>query len=183
MPSPEFVFGLMGFGADPSERDVTRGALADMYGELFMEVFHAVARSLDTRVDTLTPEHRTVVAPADLRVRAGTIPGGTVAATEWRWRARFASGTEMLHSVTWTADPSLHGAHGREAAAWRIEIGGRPNVRAAIAIEDPDPAAPHMRAAVDAVVALAVQAIPAVCSSPPGFYVAPEHSAFRARLA
>jgi hypothetical protein len=182
MPSPDFVFGLMGFGADPATRDVTRGALAEMYGELFMEVFHAVAESLDTHVDTLAPEHRIVVAPTDLRVRAGTIPRGCVAATEWRWRARFGSGAEMLHSVTWTADPSMHGVESREAAAWRIEIGGRPNIRATIAIEDPDPAAPHMRAAVDAVVALAVQAIPAVCAAAPGFYVAPEHTAFRKRL-
>jgi hypothetical protein len=182
MPSPEFVFGLMGFGADPSQRDVTRGELADMYGELFMEVFHAVAHSLHTHVDTIAPEHRVVAAPTDLHVRAGTIPRGTVAATDWRWRARFGSGAEMLHSVTWTADPSMHGVEGREAAAWRIEIDGRPNVRATIAIEDPDPSAPHMRAAVDAVVALAVQAIPAVCAAAPGFYTVPEYSPFRARL-
>jgi hypothetical protein len=75
--------------------------------------------------------------------------------------------------VTWTADPALHGAAHREAAAWRIEIGGRPNVKATIALEDPDPAAPHMRAAVDATVAVALHAIPGVCAAPPGFYAMP----------
>ena len=40
MPAPEFVFGLMGFGADPAQRDVTREPIATMYGDLFMEVLH-----------------------------------------------------------------------------------------------------------------------------------------------
>ena len=173
MPSPEFVFGLMGFGADPQQRDVTAEPIAAMYGELFMEVFHAVADALGTRVAALAPEHAVTLAPREMQIRAGTIPQGTVAATQWRWRARLESGVEVLHSVTWTADPGLHGAGHREAAAWRVEIGGRPNVKATIAVEDPDPAAPHMRAAVDATVAVALHAIPSVCAAPPGFYALP----------
>ena len=120
-----------------------------------------------------TPEHAVTLAPSEIRIRAGTIPQGTVAATQWRWRAQLDSGVEVLHSVTWTADPALQGASHREAAAWRIEIRGRPNVKATIALEDPDPAAPHMRAAVDATVAVALHAIPAVCAAPPGFHTFP----------
>jgi hypothetical protein len=170
MPAPEFVFGLMGFGADPAQRDVTREPLAAMYGELFMEVLHAVAEALGSRVASFEPEHTVALAPNEIRIRAGLIPQGTVAATQWCWRARLESGVEVQHCVTWTADPALQGASKREAAAWRIEIGGRPNVKATIALEDPDPAAPHMRAAVDATVAVALQAIPAVCAAPPGFF-------------
>lgn len=173
MPAPEFVFGLMGFGADPAQRDVTTEPIAAMYGELFMEVLHAVADTLGSRVASLVPEHTVTLAPREIRIRAGAIPQGTVAATQWRWRARLESGVELLHSVTWTADPGLHGASKREAAAWRIEIGGRPNVKATIALEDPDPAAPHMRAAVDATVAIVLQAIPAVCGAEPGFHAVP----------
>jgi hypothetical protein len=183
MPSAEFVFGLMGFGADPAERDVTREPLATMYGELFMEVLHTVADSLDTRVASLAPEHSTTLAPGDIAIRAGTIRSGTVAATRWQWRARLESGIELVHSVTWTADPALQGVAGREAAAWRIEISGRPNVRATIAIEDPDSGAPHMRAAVDATVAIALNAIPHVVASAPGFFTLPPLAPYRARLA
>jgi 2,4-diaminopentanoate dehydrogenase len=173
MPAPEFVFGLMGFGADPAQRDVTREPIATMYGELFMEVLHAVAEAIGSRVTSLTPEHAITLAPREMQIRAGTIAQGTVAATQWRWRAQLESGVEVLHSVTWTADPALHGASHREAAAWRIEISGRPNVKATIALEDPDPAAPHMRAAVDATVAVALHAIPAVCAAPAGFLTVP----------
>jgi 2,4-diaminopentanoate dehydrogenase len=173
MPAPEFVFGLMGFGADPARRDVTTEPLAAMYGQLFMEVLHAVADTLGSRVGSLMPEHSVTLAPREIRIRAGAIPQGTVAATQWRWRARLESGVELLHSVTWTADPAMHGAGTREAAAWRIEIAGRPNVKATIALEDPDPTAPHMRAAVDATVAIVLQAIPAVHAAAPGFFAVP----------
>jgi hypothetical protein len=182
MPAPEFVFGLMGFGADPAVRDVTREPIATMYADLFMEVFHAVADQLGTRVVRLDPEHATTLAPRDLPIRAGTVPKGTVAATEWRWRGVLENGIELVHSVTWTADPTLHGAGGRDAAAWRIEIRGRPNVRVQIAIEDPDPAAPHMRAAVDATVAIALRAIPDVCAAAPGFFAYPGLAPFRSHL-
>jgi len=182
MPSPEFVFGIMGFGADPAIRDITRGRLAHLYEELFGEVFHAVAAALGTRVERLLPEHRVTLAPTDLTIRAGVIRMGTVAATEWRWRGEFADGRFMIHSVVWTADPTWHGVDRRSAAQWRIEIDGRPNGRVSIAIEDPDPAAPHMRAAADATVAIALQAIPEVCAAPAGFYCTPVFGAFRDRF-
>jgi hypothetical protein len=174
MPAPEFVFGLMGFGADPTQRDVATEPLAKMYGDLFMEVLHSVADALGSRIAALTPEHAVTLAPREIRIRAGAIPPGTVAATQWRWRARLESNVEVLHSVTWTADPALHGASHREAASWRIEIRGRPNVKASIALEDPDATAPHMRAAVDATVAIALHAIPAVCAAPAGFHAVPD---------
>jgi 2,4-diaminopentanoate dehydrogenase len=182
MPAPEFVFGIMGFGTDPAVRDITHGPLAALYGELFMEVFHAVAAALGTRVLRLEPEHKVTLAPHDLAIKAGTVRAGTVAATEWRWRGELADGRVLVHSVTWTADPRLQGGNSREAAHWRIEIDGRPNVRVSIIIEDPDPTAPHMRAAADATVALALRAIPEVCAAPPGFYQPPPEFGFRARL-
>ncbi len=170
MKSPEFVFGTMGFGTNPESTDVTRGPLAKMFGELFLEVFHAVAAELGTTVVTVDPRHKTTVAPADMPIAAGIIRAGTVAATEWRWEAVFADQRRMVHSVTWTADPTLHGVRRRDAASWRIEIEGRPNIRLSMLIEDPDPAAPHTRAGADATVALALRAIPEVCAAPAGFF-------------
>ncbi|MGQ0836908.1 MAG: NAD(P)H-dependent amine dehydrogenase family protein [Gammaproteobacteria bacterium] len=182
MPSPDFVFGLMGFGANPAERDVASEPIATMYSELFMEVLHTVADALGARLASLVPEHSTTLAPRDLSIRAGEIRRGTVAATNWRWRGLLESGVELVHSVTWTADPALQGASGRDAASWRIEIRGRPNVRATIVIDDPDPDAPHTRAAVDATVAIALRAIPDVLASPPGFFAFPALAPYRARL-
>jgi hypothetical protein len=182
MPAPDFVFGLMGFGADPEVRDITQGRLATLFGELFMEVFHAAAHSLGTSVVSIEPQHRVTLAPADIVISAGTVPAGTVAATEWHWRALLANGVMMRHSVTWTADPKLQGLTPQDVALWRIEIDGRPKVHATFAVEDPDPAAPHGRAATDATIALVLQAIPGVCAARPGFYRQPAVGGFRARL-
>jgi hypothetical protein len=183
MPSPEFVFGLMGFGANPARRDITREPIAGVYDALYAEVLHTVAAALDAKVLTIASEHSTLLAEHELRIKAGTIDAGCVSATRWRWRAQLDNGIELVHSVLWTAEPARHGGTVREGAAWRIELLGRPNVRATIAVEDPDPAAPHARAAVDATVAVALHAIPAVSAAPPGFLVVPPFTPFRARLA
>ncbi len=180
IPAPGFVFEVMGFGTDPASNDITRGPLARMYTELYSETFALVAAALGTTVTTLEPDHRLTLAPRDLAITAGTIRQGTVAATEWCWQAGFADGCRMTHSVLWTADPRLHGE--RDAAHWQIRLRGRPNVELSFRLEDPDPAAPASRAAMDALGALLIRAIPEVCAAPAGFYRLPSLLPFRRRL-
>jgi 2,4-diaminopentanoate dehydrogenase len=182
MSSPEFVFGTMGFGSDPQATDITRGPLAALYGELFSEVFHYLAHALETRVATLEPAHQLTLAPADLSIAAGTIRRGTVAATQWCWRATFEDGRRMTHSVIWTADPTLQGAARGAAAHWNVEIEGRPNIRMEMSVADPDASAPHTRAAADATVAIAIRAIADVCAAPSGFFSYRTPAPFATRL-
>lgn len=183
MPAPEFVFDTMGFGSDPALRDITRGPLADLYGELYRETFAFVAAALGTSVAHLEPAHRLTLAPEDIRIAAGIIPRGRVAATEWCWHAQFADGRRMSHSVLWTADAHLHGfADGAHPAHWRVDLRGRPNVTLTLALSDPDPNAPPTRAASDATVAIAIRSIPDVCAAPPGFFSYPGLAPFRERF-
>jgi hypothetical protein len=86
----------------------------------------------------------------------------------------------MTHSVLWTADPGLHG--GRDAAHWQIRLRGRPNVELSFRLEDPDPAAPTSRAAMDALAALMIRAIPEVCAAPAGFWQLPAVLPYQARF-
>jgi hypothetical protein len=181
MPSPEFVFDTMGFGADPDKVDVTRGPLAKLYTDLYIETFAYVAMALGTRLEKIVPEHRVTLAPEEMRIASGTIRRGTVAATQWCWHGEFADGRKMTHSLTWTAAPSLHEA--QDEAHWRIEIKGRPNVKVAFSIHDPDPAAPVSRPAADATIAVAIRGIPDVCAAPPGFFAYPPLAPFREQLA
>lgn len=183
MPAPEFVFDTMGFGSDPALRDITRGPLADLYGNLYRETFAFVAAALGTSVAHLEPAHRLTLAPEDIRIAAGIIPRGRVAATEWCWHAQFADGRRMRHSVLWTADARLHGsADGDHSAHWQVELRGRPNVKLTLALSDPDPNAPPTRAASDATVAIAIRSIPDVCAAPPGFFSYPGLAPFRERF-
>ena len=181
MPSPQFVFDTMGFGSDPAQCDITRGPLADLYGELYRETFACVAVALGTSIARLEPDHRLTLAPENIRIAAGTIPRGRVAATEWCWHAEFVDGRRMSHSLLWTADTRLHGAKA-DGTHWQVELGGRPNVKLSLDISDPDPDAPPNRAASDATVAIAIRSIPDICAAPPGFFTYPALAPFRERF-
>ena len=168
MASPEFVFGLMGLNTDPAERDIREGPLATLYGTLFSEVLHFAAAELGSHVVEVVPDHRLTLAPADLPIKAGLIEAGHVAATEWRWTAKTDAGPELLLSILWTADPSLHGDD--RSGHWTMLIEGRPTIRMTMDISEGDPAMPPSRALTDAVIAVAMRAIPDVIAAPPGLF-------------
>lgn len=168
MASPEFVFGLMGLNTDPTERDIREGPLATLYGRLFAEVLHFAAAELGSHVVEIVPDHRLTLAPADLPIKAGLIEAGNVAATEWRWTAKTAAGPALLLSILWTADPSLHGDD--RSGHWTMLIEGRPTIRMTMDISESDPAMPPSRALTDAVIAVAMRAIPDVIAAPPGLF-------------
>lgn len=181
MPAPGFVFDTLGFGSDPQGDDLTRGPLAALYGQLYLETLTHVAQALGTTVAQVRPAHRLTAAPHDISIAAGTVRAGRVAATEWCWHADFASGQSMTHSVLWTANARLHDKP-PGAAHWEIELIGRPNLKLSLALSDPDPGAPHTRPASDATVAVAIRAIPDVCAAPPGFFRYPDLAPYRERF-
>lgn len=182
MTSPEFVFGLMGLNSDPVVGDIRTGPLADLYGALFSEVLHFFAAELGGTVTAITSDHRLTLAPHAIVTKAGPIQPGRVAATEWRWTARTDAGPELLLSILWTADPSLHvGENGAERLGhWTIRIDGRPTIRMSLDIGEADPAAPPSRALTDATVAVAINAIPHVVAAPPGLFAFRPPSAWAA---
>lgn len=177
MDSPDFVFGLMGFDSDPNQRDIRSGPLAELYGTLFSEVLHFAANELGTQIAGIIPDHRLTLAPEDMTVKAGPIAKGHVAATEWRWRAKTLAGPELLLSILWTADPGMHGD--RQSGHWLIEIAGRPSIRMTLDINESDPSRPPSRALTDAVIAVAMRAIPDVIAAPPGLFAFHPPAAWR----
>lgn len=178
MASPEFVFGLMGLNSDPAERDIREGPLAELYGTLFSEVLHFAAAELGGPVVEIVPDHRLTLAPAPIAIKAGVIGAGRVAATEWCWAATTAAGPELLLSILWTADPSLHGDD--RLGHWKIAIKGRPNIAMTMEISEADPAMPPSRALTDAVIAVAMRAIPDVIAAPPGLFAYHPPSSWKA---
>ena len=180
MADPAFVFDTMGFGMEMDKLDLTKGPFATLFAQLFSQVFAYVATALGTTVAKMEPDHRLTAAPHDMTIKSGVVKQGRVAATEWRWNATFADGRRMTHSVTWTSDPGLHGA--KDAAHWRVEVKGRPNISLSFNVHDPDPNAPGSRAATDASIAIVIRAIPDVVAAKPGFFAFPPLAPFRSRL-
>jgi len=168
MVAKDFVFGLMGFGADPSVNDITKGPLAGMYTALFSEILHFTGKALNVELLDITPEHALTLAPHDMEIGAGTIKQGTVAATEWRWTATYTHGVSFTLSIVWTSDPKLHG---KEANGhWVVDIKGRPNMAMTFSIDEGDPSKPQSRALTDATVAGAIRGIHDVVAAPAGFF-------------
>ncbi|MBB3033703.1 NAD(P)H-dependent amine dehydrogenase family protein [Alteriqipengyuania lutimaris] len=168
MASPEFVFGLMGLDSDPAAKDIREGPLADLYGTLFSEVLHFFAAEMGGKVTEIVPDHRLTLAEKDIETAAGPIRPGHVAATEWRWTAKTDLGPELLLSILWTADPSLHGDD--RQGHWTLRLDGRPVIRMTLDIEEGDPSKPPSRALTDATIAVAINAIPHVVAAPPGLF-------------
>lgn len=180
MTSAAFVFELMGLGADPAQRDIRSGPLAELYSALFGEVLAFAAFELGSEIARIVPDHRLTLAPRRIQTGAGPIEAGCVAATEWRWTAELANGREVLLSVLWTADPRLHGDG--VSGHWLITVTGRPNLRLTLDISESDAKAPPSRALADATVAVAVRAIPDVIAAPPGFFAYRPPATWRERL-
>jgi hypothetical protein len=180
MTSPEFVFGMMGFGKDPAKEDITKGPLAALYTKLFGEIFAFVGHAMDTKIARFEPLHELTLAPSDLAIGAGVVPKGTVAATRWRWRADYENGAGFTLSILWTASPALHG--GETGGHWQVHIKGRPNISMSLDIHEGDAAAPPSRALTDATMAAALRAIPDVCAAAPGFFSYAAPGAYRTRF-
>lgn len=171
MTSGAFVFDLMGLGSDPKSKDIRKGPLAGLYSALFSEVLHFCAHHLGQSIVKINPDHQLTLAPKDIQLIPGTIKSGTVAATEWRWIATLENNSELLLSIIWTADPSLHDSD--RQGHWVLKILGRPNITMTLDISEPDPEKPPSRALTDAVCAVAVNAIPDVINAPPGLFAFP----------
>jgi len=180
MASPEFVFGLMGLGTDPSQSDIRTGPLATLYTSLFSEVLYFSAHAMGTQVKQITPDHQLTLAPYDLEVAAGPIAKGTVAATQWCWNCEMDNGVLLSLSILWTADPRLHSK--ADVGHWSVDIIGRPNINMRIDISESDPTAPPARALSDATVAVAIRAIPDVVAAPPGLFAYQPPATWRANF-
>lgn len=111
------------------------------------------------------------LAPEGIKIQSALIEKGRVVGMEWRWKARFADGRSMTHSLLWTIAPHLHS--NAEGAHWKVSACGRPNLEMTLNISDPAPSAPHSRLAMDMTAAVLIRAIPDVCSAESGFYRLP----------
>ena len=166
--SPQLIYGVMGFGTNPVEKDLTASPIAQLYNKLFSETFDYVAEKLGTQVLCVLPEHEITLAPSDISLKVGIIPKGTVCATRWRWRGKFADGVTMVHDILWTSEPKLHDDFGTDH--WRVEIDGEPNVYARFGVTDGNPTAPPGRELMSAMAALLLKAAPSVVAAPAGFF-------------
>ena len=171
--SPEYVFGVLGFGADPravEPNDPAWGPAAALNG-MYEETLAAIAAQLGMVLDRVVTEHRAFAATHDLQVAAGTIPKGRIGHFNWRWRGVVDGAPRLTMSIHWY----MEAAHLQDPRPplWRIHVQGQPGIRMSVDLEkragDESPTSAEQIALAGAV----INAIPGVCAAPAGVMTRP----------
>ena len=179
MISPDFVFTVMGMGADPAATDLVTGELPVLYRMLYSETLRYMADHLGLTDYQVVDDHHLELADHDTTVRAGVIRAGTVVATEWRWHV-VADGVRRISlAIVWTMDPSLSRYAGRPH--WTVRMTGRPALTMTIDLHDPVDAQVMTTAGQYIAAGIVRQAIPVVVQAPPGIVLPPQFAPYRFR--
>jgi len=119
--SPDLLFNIMGFGADPASFDPNRSAhlLAS-----FSPSLRTIGRAAGLDIDDWSAHGEVAVATRDVRIAAGEIAAGTVAAQ--RTRVVGSAGGEDVVSfiATWYCSHDLDASWDLGATGWRVSVLG-----------------------------------------------------------
>jgi hypothetical protein len=166
IPSPDYVFGALGFGKAPETLDLVGGGLARTFDAMFAQSVQGLAERIGLRLEGFQSDHELRVAARDLTVAAGVIPAGMVAATTWRVHGLVAGERRITHEVNWIMDPTDAAFAGKPH--WEIEVDGLPGLRLAMDLIDTAPEGVRTKPEQFAVAAMVLDAIPRVVAAPPG---------------
>jgi hypothetical protein len=119
--SPEMLFQLMGFGADPAKFDARR---FDHVVHAFGPSLSALADAIGLPIDAVEAGGEIAVAARDVEVAAGTVRAGTVAAQR-PIATCLRDGTPLLRfQANWYVTTELEPAWDLRGTGWRVQVLG-----------------------------------------------------------
>lgn len=179
MRSPDYVFGLLGFGSQPGEIDPNGDDWAPgaLLNDMFEEVVAALAARLGVTLEEIRRDHRMLPAPHDIEIGAGRIAKGTVSHLDWRWRGIVKGAPFINLEIAWVMDRTHIADNGDDL--WRIRIDGTPCVTLSLGLETPEGFAGRTSPEQLAVAGAVLNAIPYVVSARPGPVAAPLSTPWR----
>jgi len=167
--SPELLFELMGFGADPASFDPGRWAHG---AQSFGPSLRTVAEALSMPLDSVEGSGELAVAARSVDIAAGTIDAGTVAAQRMIVLGLRGGTTVMSFEATWYCTTDLEPGWDLRPTGWRIVVDGDApldvDLRLAVPLARMGELSPGFTAN------RAVNAIPFVCEAEPGIRTAVE---------
>lgn len=106
-PSPEIMFGMMGFGKTEAEfqQDVAR--YSSWLTGLFRENILLIADGLGVTLDEITDTTTRAYAEAPLTPAAGPVAAGTVAGQHWEWAGMKDGRKLIVHETVWRMHASV----------------------------------------------------------------------------
>ena len=168
MRSADYVFGLLGFGAQPGANDMNADdwAPARTLNAMFEEVVASLAGRLGFHLTRIVRSHRGLTTAHRLDVAAGTISPGTVSHLDWCWRGVIDDDSVVELRIAWAMDRThVDPAH---TDTWRIRIDGTPGVDLGFGLTLPDHLAGRTSVEPLGVAGSVLNAIPHVVAARPG---------------
>jgi 2,4-diaminopentanoate dehydrogenase len=175
--TPELLFGLMGFGQPATEMDPRRVAHAKMS---FGPSLRQVAGALSIPLDDVTASGEVATARRAVRIAAGPLAAGTVAAQRLTVSGLRDGQPVLSFRATWYCTPDLDPAWDTRVSGWHLTVDG--DAPLDIDIRFPVPL-DQMASVFPAYTAnRAVNAVPYVCAAPPGIHTTADLPQIVARL-
>lgn len=176
---PEYLFDVLGFGADPATHDPNDGSwnTATALDGMYEEVLATIAHRLNLPLDRVETDHRLFTTDRDVELPAGVVPRGTVSHTNWRWHGLVHGKPTLTMSIHWYID-TTHLEH-PDPPLWAVTLTGHPSVRMTVGIEKHTDDNSRMSAEQYALAGAVVNAIPHVYAAPPGPLTRPLVTPFR----
>ena len=159
----------LGFGKEESEF-LSTPTILGLGVPFFAQSMHMIADGLGVQIDEVTADLKAATATEDIPHDLGVIPRGTVAAQHHEWTA-WVDGQPLIvfHAIYMTSGPDhLEPAWDWGKTRYRIVIEGDPPTELTLeGVDQPDGTMTHPGYNWTAMGA--INAIPDVCDSPPGW--------------
>jgi 2,4-diaminopentanoate dehydrogenase len=106
-PSPDVMFGMMGFGKTDEEFELSVERYHFWLTGLFKENIQLIADGLGVELDEITDTMEKAHAPSQLKTAAGLVEEGTVAGQHWEWAGMKDGQKLIVHETVWRMHESV----------------------------------------------------------------------------
>jgi 2,4-diaminopentanoate dehydrogenase len=166
--SPEMLFQIMGFGQPP--RPAADQGRAQYLGRSFGPSLQLVADALGLPLDAIAAKGEVATARRDIRIAAGMIKAGTVAAQRTTISGMRKGRALMSFSANWYCSTEIDADWDLRPTGWRLEVEGDTPLE--IEIRCPVPAERWAQVSPNLTAHRPINAIPFVCAAAPGIRTA-----------
>jgi 2,4-diaminopentanoate dehydrogenase len=176
---PDYLFGALGFGADPSSIDPNDPSWRPVAGlnGMYEECVATVAQQLGLALQRVETDHRLHLAPHDLDLAAGVVRQGTVSHTNWRWNGIVDGRPMITMSIHWYVDTTHLPLP--DPPLWQVAVTGHPGVTVSATLDKHQNDRSRASAEEYAVAASVINSIPHVVTAPAGIVCRPVATPYR----
>lgn len=156
-----------GFGGDPLEVAKKPGRSPESL-HVFKQSMAMVVEGLGKSIDDVTSRFEVAKATCDLSPPFGAVPAGSVAGMHFEWAAICDGKPLLVYHSYWTLGDAIDPPWDAGGNRYEVRIEGNPPLRMAIEADARHPSGDQGAWGLVWTAMTGVNAIPAVCNSPPG---------------